>query len=280
MVSKKKLVVISSLDNEAITYSISKMTPIDYHFISLDNFLNSVTVFDEIDIHETKIHWEKDGLTINNDKNTLILSRLFYNSQAICNGFKVADKDYALAEIRAYLGFSINSFNTLNHALDENGHEISHPLPTQWEAIKNFNETYHVPDYYWGDYRFNHLQGEDLVYSEICNFKKWRKHKSSNEKMVFCFKKPKGKPYFSLVINGSALVTTPSIPDDSLVATKIANESIALAKQFNYFISESLYFYDGEKIISAFISPLVSYSKKNNQFNTFVHQHIQRAIEP
>ena len=279
MLNNKRLVIITSQLNEAITESLAKMTDMTPLIMTLADFLKSVTLFDELDCDGTKIQWQKGGLTITNDANTLALSRLFYMPLDLFDDFNPNDKDYAAAEIRAYLGFALNSFNTLNNALDENGHEILHPLPTQWELIKKFNTTCVPPNYYWGDYRFNYLQGPELVYSDICNFKKWRGPNAPDEKLIFCFERPLGNPYFSLVINGAALITTDHQEVDPTIITDIANQSIMLAKQFDYFISESLYFYDGKQTIVAFISPFIIYSKKNSQFDFFVHKQFRKALE-
>ena len=248
--------------------------------ITLADFLKSVSVSDELNEEGTKIQWHTGTLAISNDAQTLALSRLFYMPLDLFDHFNANDKDYAAAEIRAYLGFALHSFNTLNHALDENGHEILYPLPTQWELIKKSSTACMTPNYYWGDYRFNDLQGSNLVYSDICNFKKWRNTHTPDERIIFCFEKPVGKPYFSLVINGAALITAHEQEINPAIITDIGNQSITLAKQFNYFISESLYFYDGHHMTLAFISPFIIYSKKNSQFDFFVHKQIHKVLQP
>ena len=141
MLNQKKLVVISSDTNEAITCSLSKMGHTSCYIISLDDFLNSVTLFDEINNFWTKIHWTLKHTDFKNNHDTIILSRLFYMPLDIFDDFNIEDREYALAEIRAYLGFAINSFPLLNHSVDDNGHEILHPLPTQWGLIKDFDKT-------------------------------------------------------------------------------------------------------------------------------------------
>ena len=279
MRNNKRLVIVTSQLNEAITESLAKMTDVTDLIITLADFLQSITVCDEIDCDRTKIQWQKGTLTIRNDDNTLVLSRLFYMPLDLFDDFSSDDKDYAAAEIRAYLGFALHSFNTLNNALDENGHEILHPLPTQWELIKKYNTECVSPSYYWGDSRFNHLQGPELVYSDICNFKKWRPSAAPDENIIFCFERPVGNPYFSLVINGAALITTDHQEVDPTIITNIANQSIMLAKQFNYVISESLYFYDGHQLTLAFISPFIIYSKKNSQFDFFVHKQFRKVLQ-
>lgn len=279
MPNQKKLVIISSSSNDLITHSLSTINRSNITIILLSDFLNSITLFDEITIDKTSINWQINNELIQNDHNTIILSLLFYSSLNIFDDFAIEDKKYALAETHAYLGFALNSFCLLNEYLDENGHEVVHPLPTQWNIIETLDKKYTTPQYYWGDYRFNHLQSKNLVYSDIYNFKKWCHHETPNDKMIFCFEKPKGTPYFSLVINNRALVTAQSEPLHLPIIEDIANLSIELSKQFHYFISESLYFYNEGKITIAFISPFVQYSNKNNQFDTFVHKNIFKALQ-
>lgn len=276
----KNFVIITSYKKDPIASVFLKKNKVAT-VIDVKDFLNEVEIFDEVSSEKSTLSWLFQGKRINNDANTIILSRIIDMDDSLFKEFAKADKEYARAELQAYLGFALQVLPRLNLYLNEGGAENPHPLPYQWRKIKELNSSISIPSYFWGDARFNHLNKGRLVYSDISNFTKWQinnKPEYPSEPLVFCFEKPLGDPIFVLTIGATTLVTPVSGKINTMLEKSLSALAAQFSADFNYFISETLFFVDGESATFGNITPYVIFSPKNALFNEFVYNTIVSEI--
>ncbi|MCK5818144.1 MAG: hypothetical protein KAH18_02610 [Psychromonas sp.] len=264
------LVVLTNNANDPIA-SILKN---DAHIIDLDTLLNQIDIFDKITEQQTKINWSHDNYTIQNSNETILLNRICHLGLDDVKSFASEDRLYSLIELQAYLGFAVSNFKTLNKHKSSSGTEPCLPLPNQWELIKK-NTDVSVPNYYWGDPRFNHLSLEKRIFGDIYNYNQWRPNQANDEHVQFCYQRPSGSPYFVLSIGGESIITPfeNNLPPPCNMLPIIAE---SCRQTLNLYIAESLFFIDDDSITFGFMSPLVNVSQRNADFNTFCHQTITR----
>lgn len=247
--------------------------------LTLQEFMQHVEVFDYLDPKHLSIHWQYNDVVINNDQQTLLLNRVCQIPTTLFNDFNSDDAEYALSELEAYLGFALNAFNSINRAIDERGCVPCYSLPYQWRKTKKAFNQIQVPGYYWGDARFNHLNKENLIYSDIYRYDLWRVVSAPQaEKSVFCFERPKGQALISLVIGDNVLLTG-DLQLSEEMSQQIKLLSVNIAQDFNYFICEMLFFIEEKTICFGCVSPYVIESDKAKGFSVFVNQSIACEIE-
>lgn len=248
--------------------------------LSIRDFVKKVNIFDECSMDKVNIHWEYQSGIINNHDNILLFSRISQIPNDIWHDFNKADQEYALNELEAYLGFALNAFHKLNPIIDEKGCVPCYSIPYQWLRIRNSTISVSTPEYYLGDRKFNHLTEEDVLYSSIYEYNLWSNTKISNDKTVFCFKKPRGVPIVCLVIYHDILISQP-VSSQNIINIKlevIKKIAVSIAALFNYFVSEILLFEDGEQITFGCISPYIIQSHHHSNFYNLVNDSISQAI--
>ena len=248
--------------------------------ISIRDFVGKVNIFDECSMDRVNIHWEYQGEIINNHDNVLLFSRVSQIPNDIWHDFDTVDQEYALNELEAYLGFALNAFHKLNPIIDEKGCIPCYSIPYQWLCIKNSTIPVSTPEYYLGDRKFNHLMGDDILYSGIYEYNLWSNTKVPDDRTVFCFKRPSKFPIVCLVIYHNVLIIETN-GCQNILKTRleyIKRIAIQIATLFNYFVSEILLFQDGERIIFGCISPYIIQSHHHSDFFTLVNDAINQAI--
>lgn len=250
--------------------------------MTIEDFINEVTVFDRSNMNGSRLSWEYRGQVITNSKDTILLSRICHLPNKISQQFNKVDQEYAVAELEAYFGFAFNAFNSLNLDIDERGCISRYSLPMQWKKVQSQKKSILTPEYYLGDNRFNHLSKENLVYSNIYQYNLWSQQPSEKieSESIFCFKKPSGIPVVFLNVNSQLLVT--EIPGNKKLSAPEISELTAvaenIAKMFQYFVSELLLFYHKGDITFGCICPYIIQSNLNNQFNSMVANTIEEAV--
>lgn len=258
--------------NEPITKAILQQKKSKWIVLTLHDFMKSVNIYDQSTMSGTLIEWQYYGMILTNNKETLLSSRICHIPTSLFDDFNVSDRQYAQSEMEAYLGFSLNAFTKLDPLIDERGCIPCYSLPQQWHLIRSNEILASVPEYYWGDPKFNHLKGSDLIYSGIYEYGIWSTRHLSLEKSnsIFCFEQPIGIPVICFVINGNVLLLD---SDNKYMGHHKDIKYIArqLAKMFCYFSCEILLFVGSNTVTVGCISPYVIQSHWNDKFSQFVN---------
>jgi len=270
---KNNIVITSHSLDEAITDFINRNKNLYKNKITiilLENLIKDYEIFDELSDSANVIRWyDKEGRIISNKSHTL-LNRVLYYPSDIYSSYNDNDKDYAQREFESYLGFAFNSFYGVGNK-DSRGICVKIiSLPMQWREVRqNFNIK--TPKYYWGPTELNILNESDLlITSDIHNFINWSPGNNTTKKdNIFCFHKPVGQPVFTLTIGSKQMITTDIVISNPL-KMKICRLSAKINLYFNYFISEILFFVDGNNLTFACINPQVIKSKYSQVFDTFM----------
>lgn len=270
---KKSIVIVSHSFDEAITKSLvknAKNLEADIQIVLVQELMSDYQIFDEVSDTGTSIKWTKEPVTQITNSNYYILNRVLYIPNALFNNFTKVDREYAQREFEAYIGFSFNAFNGVGNHLPNGLCVESVSLPKQWSMVAKKFEV-NVPNYYWGPSDYNSLNDkQNLVYSQIYNFLNWSiSQTTSVHGHIFCFEKPSGQPVFVFSIGDKHLITS-----DIYLSDKLKIKLKALVRGINlhlhHFISEMLFFINGETINFGCINPEVIRSNKNKDFENFV----------
>lgn len=274
--SNKKLLIASSSRDEAITNWVLKNKPADLiiDLLFVDELLNKYDIRDELDDHKAIIRWYESNILKFSNETYCLLNRIIYLEDELWESFKTIDREYAKREFEAYLGFALNSFQTVQNIATNGICERSYSLPQQWCLVdKTIN--IQVPDYYWGSKNFNPYENEtEVVYSTIYDYLNWSLSSHNRENRAeFCFKKPKGIPLFVLSIGLSHLITT-----DNVISVEQIEKVEGLLKQvrelFKYFIFELLVFVTGDILTFGCINIDVIRSQQNPLFDAFLQENL------
>ncbi len=279
--ASKNLVIVSHSLDEAITRCVinNKATlGVNVTTVSLQELMAEYEVCDEVRDTGTYIKWIKGSDAPISNTNSLMLNRVLYVPSTLFSDFAKKDREYAQREFEAYIGFSFNAFSGIGNQLANGACVDSISLPKQWKNVaKEFG--INIPNYYWGLQGYNHLNNkENLVHSTIYNFLHWSVgSKPKENRHVFCFEKPQGKPVFILSIGNEQLITS-----DINLSVELREKLEILAgkinKLFNHFISEILIFIDGTDLNFGCINPEVIRSSKNKEFEGFVCRNLVKEF--
>lgn len=241
--------------------------------LSLEDFLNRVEIFDEIIDGLPKIRWTlPDDSIITNSEDFFLINRVLTVPESLFEDFHPLDKEYALAEFRAYLTFALEAFPL---ALAKpgpgglSGNRFS--LPQQWYIVQEAKLNISTPDYYLGDLKyFNYKQSDLIVYSTPYNYYYWKPSIPSckHEEINFCFSKPPGIPIVCSIL-GEEVFVFPYFADDPLSRStnaKLTEISRQLTRLFEYSIAECLLFVDGKEVTFGMISNIPYASRKKEFF--------------
>lgn len=270
-----RLVVLSPSGNDLISTYLKRFGWPNVSTVTVPDFIDKGAVFDKFCGQHSEINWYFSDSHISNTSDTWLLSRLCGLSSYVFTDFAEGDKEFAIAETMAYMGFAVNQFHLVNDYACQHGGEIIYSLPEQWQFVKNWaaseGSSVTTPRYYWGDHRFCHLPDSGVVYSDIYNLTQWRPNrKPKDQRWWFCFTRPMGKPLFCATIGRQSLLTpvghTPA-PQD---AQKIKVLSQKLSQYFRYFISEQLWFVEQGHLTFGMICPLLTYTAKNECIADFI----------
>ena len=268
--------------DDPISQALVQYAKIDVVTVSIEDFINIVTVYDQCDSNGTHICWELNDQVITNTNDIVLLSRVCHIPQKIIQQFIPTDRDYALSELEAYLGFALNAFASLHQDINEKGCIECYALPLQWAKVKRASFQLTTPEYFLGDMRFNHLDSNDLIYSDIYQYNMWSKNASSNLDLEtgFCFVAPEGTAIICLVIGQEVLITQTTdkqfFSESEIIRIKLVARRIA--KNFGYFISEILFFYSEDRLSFGCISPYIIQSHQNSEFSLMVNHAITTAV--
>ena len=279
---KTRLLTVCTSKFDPIAKAIDQSDIENVDILCIKDIIDNVDINDYCDTNKTEINWYYNNKHISNDQNTILLSRITSMPLELFDEFNEDDKVYALCELQAYLGFSLNAFKHLNYYIGPYALESCNSLPFQWEHIKK-KISISTPKYYWGDNRYSNLNEDSIVYSEIYDYTNWKpNNKPVDKRLIFCFRRPKGKPIFAASLGDNILITPHENKNEITFPEKrIKDIAIDIAKSFNLFISETLFFYDekNDNLSFAFSSPFINYSHNNERFNNFVSENLNKYLE-
>lgn len=276
------------MNTRLLTVCTSKFDPIakaieqsdieNVDILCIKDILDQVDINDYCDTNKTNINWYYNNKHITNDQNTILLSRITSIPLELLDEFNDDDKIYALCELQAYLGFSLNAFRHLNYYIGPYALESNDSLPFQWEHIKK-NIAITTPQYYWGDSRYNNINNDGIVYSEIYDYTNWRPNtKPEDKRLIFCFRRPKGQAIFAASLGHNTLITPYDVKNKiTIPEARIKTFAADIARTLDLFISETLFFYDekNDNLSFAFSSPFINHSQNNNKFDKFVSENLK-----
>lgn len=271
--SMKKILVASSHKDEAITKWIlensSLRSTIDLMFI--EELLTCYEISDELSVESPKISWQQGELVQYSNTSHSLLNRVLYINDHLFESFRIEDRDYAKREFEAYLGFSLNAFQSPQYQAINGICERIKSLPQQWQLVhKSLN--WSTPEYYWGAKDLNLFEErENVVNSTIYDFLNWSA--TNKPSTGFSFIKPEGNPLFVLSV-GSCSLNTYEGRLTELQQEKINKLVEQLRKEFGYFIFELLIFIFKEQMTFGCINIDVIRSSKNPGFNAFLEQNL------
>ncbi len=276
MMKIKNILIASHSYDEAITHCVIKNRE---HFESsvsivlLSDILFDYDIYDEINDEYNVVKWyKKDDQYISNNSHCL-LNRVLYFPDSLFSKFLPEDKDYAQREFEAYIGFSFNAFFGVSNQTTTGLCEKALSLPQQWNKVSKECDA-SIPTYYWGPDALNPLNGHRIVTSDIYHYLNWNpENNTQKQEHVFCFEKPKGEPVFVLVMGKKMLITS-----DIILTASEEHNILKLSNQISilthYFISEILFFVDGDSVIFGCINAGIVRSVKNIHFDSFVIKHL------
>ena len=248
--------------------------------ISMKEFIEAVQVFDVIDAEGAVIRWVFNGRSLSSQQHALLLNRNHGIAPDYFEQLSSENKDFCTAELYAYLGFSLSVFSHLNKAVTPYGQDPFYDLPVQWSLVVDLGIA--VPTYYWGDPRFNPLQGQDIVFSESHNIYKWRNEKNEEGEAIrlidFCFRRPQGDPIFVLRVGQSSMVVcgnTRSI----IHCPEVEEMSVRVAEKLDLFAGEAVFFHNkktGQYVFGA-MSSRISFTSTADGFEKLVLEGLSDA---
>ena len=250
--------------------------------LTLEDFLKNTEVFDEVVGGVPKIEWTLPGKKrITNSQEFFLINRVLSTPESLFKDFHPLDREYALAEFRAYLTFAIEAFPfTLAKPGPGglSGNRFS--LPQQWNIIKNSGLDILTPKFFLGNPKYSPFNEAELViYSTPYNYYYWKPNIPSckSKEINFCFSRPPGVPIICSTIGNSVFVF-PYFDNDMIkksIEFKITTLISELTEIFDFFIAECLLFVDNTKVTFGMISNIPYASKKKiffereliNEFN-------------
>ena len=266
----KQFLLLYSHTNEPVTQALLSK---GFCALSVEEFLSSVEVMDEISEGIPKISWTlKNGVVVNN-RDWIIINRVLSISEDFFRNFVPEDRAYALAEVRAYFQFSLTAFESIterpgSHGLS--GNRFS--LPQQWSMVEDTIPALSIPQYEMGLLS----DQENTVNSSIYNYYLWRP--GYKKETCFGFIKPKGVPILGSFF-GTTAFTTPLDSQErvnSAVGDRLEGYICDLKRLFEFWIGECLFFVDGQTITFGMISNIPYATKKLPTFNQRVFQAVDQ----
>ncbi|MGA8165114.1 MAG: hypothetical protein WB791_08845 [Waddliaceae bacterium] len=252
--------------------------------LTLEDFLKQVEVFDEVINGVPKIEWTLPIYRITNSQDFFLINRVLSVPESLFGDFHPLDREYALAEFRAYLTFAIEAFPL---ALAKpgpgglSGNRFS--LPQQWGIVQKADIDISTPDYFLGNPKYSPLKETQLiVHSTPYNYYYWKPSVPSCKKreVNFCFSRPSGIPTICSIL-GEAVFVFPYF-ENALLDQSIDSQLIFIAKQlattFEYSIAECLLFVDVDKITFGMISNIPYASRKKGFFTSALIQAFNTLI--
>lgn len=252
--------------------------------LTLEDFLKQVEVFDEVINGVPKIEWTLPDDRVTNSKDFFLINRVLSVPESLFGDFHPLDREYALAEFRAYLTFAIEAFPL---ALAKpgpgglSGNRFS--LPQQWGIVQRADIGILTPDYFLGNPKYSLLKETDLtVHSTPYNYYYWKPGVPSckKEEVNFSFSRPFGTPIICSIL-GEEVFVFPYFEKASLDQS-MESQLIAIARQlamtFEYSIAECMLFVDGNKITFGMISNIPYASRKKGFFTPALIQAFNTLI--
>lgn len=279
-----RALLVYSHDKEPVTQALIHSDfskKIDTIKISLEEFINNITVFDEFDHCKTKIHWTlSSGIEVHNSEEFYLINRVLSIPEDIFHDFSEEDQSYCIAELTAYFTFALEAFPvcfTKPGAFGLSGNRFS--LPRQWEIVRQSQLLLEVPNYYLGNMNFSELEGE-VIYSRPSNFYYWKPNSNLKDQTDFAFIKPKGIPIIACVLGNFIEFffydLNQKISED--VNCLLKDFSIKLLEIFKHSIAEILFFVDDGKITFGMISNVPYASKTKPWFSNLVSSFFENEI--
>ena len=269
----KKLLVVSSHQDEAITQWVRKFCP-QIAILSVPDLLKYYDIFDEIDDTHQKISWQYQHRTYTNDTH-FVLNRILNIEEHWFAAFAEQERNYAQREFEAYLGFALNAFQSPQQQAINGLCERYQPLPQQWQTVKQIPELA-IPCYHWGkfdrDAKFS--ESSHVVHSQVFDPLNWSLNNHYDKaSSSFCFIKPQGTPLWVGVLGRAQLITS-SITLSHDMRLWLANLVNHIQALFGYFLFEILFFVECGQFTFGCIHFNLIQSAKNPYFNDFMQQHL------
>lgn len=265
------VILLYSHEKEPVTDSLLKKFKQAYP-ISLNNFLNNVSIFDEISDTGASVWWKlPDGKEVTNCENTFLINRVLSVNEELFDQFDEEDRSFALSELRAYLTFALSVFPKAFGRPSAFGlNENRYSLMRQWDIVRKQNLNVGTPEYFLGD--LTHVKGNPkLVCSDPFDYYFWR---PSQKVSSFGFIQPSGQSVVVFFVGKKILVH--AINNEHSLSrnmTHLLEEyAIKLHNIFNYEIFEALFFVNHNEICFGMISPLPIFSSRKSGF-------VERIIE-
>jgi hypothetical protein len=272
----KKLIIASSSQDEAITKYIlnnKQKFDLDIEILLLNDLLTKYDINDEVNDNEAIVRWIKPNGQVISNTDYILLNRVTFIPDSMFFKFIEKDRLYARSEFEAYLGFAFNSFIGVGNTVYNGVCTKTSSLPEQWLKVKDMDDM-SIPVFYWGPKEFQNDEDDLFIYSEIDNLLNWRdSYITEVKEHIFCFKKPIGTPIFTFNIGNETLINDDSNLSKTMRA-KLQVLSSKIQKKFDYFISEILFFINGDTITFGCINHEVIETVKNRQFNDFIYDNL------
>lgn len=242
--------------------------------LSLKDLLEQIEIFDEIIEGVARIGWTlSDGTQITNSEECILINRVLSVPENLFHDFHPTDKEYALAEFRAYLAFAIEAFPLATSKPGSGGLSGNRfSLPRQWDIVQVSEIDIKIPEYYLGSSKYLSIKSiEHLVCSNPFNYYYWRPgvNPYENKDTNFYFLRPQGIPVVCSII-GEQVFAFPYLHGAILsekMESKLLDIGQKLAVLFQYSVAESLLFVKGEEITFGMISNIPYTSKGKNFFS-------------
>lgn len=253
---------------------------------NLDNFLDHTEVFDEFNKKRTKISWKDPAVgKITNSRNTRVINRVYYLPDQWFKKFHVKDREYAKQELYAYFTFAFNSFQKISEK--PNLGSLSggcYPLPHQWNMMHQCSKEIKVPEFYFGPLLLlPKTMEKKAIFSSLYNFYSWKINEAPQKNdSVFAIKKPAGEPVLACVC-GNQWFLRP-IENQAFVIKKddekkIKSAAKKLHSKLGFFVSESLFFINGNEITFGMMHNIPSAASKYHDFESMLLEETEKWMQ-
>lgn len=213
-------------------------------------------IFDSFNVEKTELNWFSPKLgNISNTQDILVINRVTHVPIDWFADFQLADREYARNEFWAYLAFALNAFPQVTERPGPAGlNRGCYPLTEQWKYVDtSFKGGILTPDFYIGPAELVPKEWNQLaICTQPYDFYNWSEASCLDKETdsLFCMKKPKGIPVLASIIgNDVAFCYQEEMQETFLVELeeKLTEISLSISTHFQFFVSEILFFQEGNQ---------------------------------
>lgn len=286
----KQVVLLYSRENEPVTAALIQEYRHHPQFIALsaEKLLTDYTINDNIIDGVPSVEWSFENVIIRNDPDTLLVNRLMEIPDSWFSDFVTEDQAYAKDEFIAYLSFAIESFPNKTANVGYLGLAGNHyPLPVLWQKINFEHPAILTPEYHFGPLKFSTLDStKSLIQKDLFDHVNWKSltaTKAPDQKSVFQVKRPPGEPIMVYTANDCQTLNKADEKQSSLkipqhIQNRILTAAQAMTKSLGCFFTQSLFFYEGEEIYFASLSPYIFSPTTHPEFHSVTTQSLKNHL--